>query len=73
MRIVLLNDLSDLFFDSYLGGIIWILLGVVMIWFTKKYPQEKPSSLAGDLRGWVSGIMFIVGGAALLLLKLFGQ
>ena len=70
-----MNEALDYFFlGTYFGGLIWIIVGIILIRFTIKNPQEsKFSVIQGDMRGWAGGLGFIGVGISIIVMKLLGK
>lgn len=68
-----LRDSYTYLVTSYIGGIIIILFGIWVIRDTIKYPQPKDSIFMEDFKGWFGGIICILMGFSIIVLKLMGK
>jgi hypothetical protein len=50
-----------------IGGIIFITLGIAMLYWTIKYPASKTDTAMLDYRGLISGLFAIMLGIYLLI------
>lgn len=68
-------DFIDQFFRSYIGAIIILLVGGLIIRYAKKDDARGNSQYAGgkNLKLWRAGILMILAGATLLIAKLIGK
>ena len=53
--------------ENNLVGIALILFGIVLIWYTKKYPTKENDPWLLNLRGYSGGIIAIIGGVLFLI------
>jgi hypothetical protein len=51
----------------YIVGIFSIIIGLLIIIYTKKRPQKKHSVLAADFRGFIGGSLLILMGILIIL------
>ena len=59
---------------SYVGGVILIILGMIITFFNiREFKKNKNISGGADLRGWASGIGFLILGFSILVLKFLGK
>lgn len=59
---------------SYVGGIIFIIIGILKVRYQKKQPAELDDSpLQPYLEGWAFGIGTIVLGVTIIICKLLGK
>ena len=73
-----MDDLFNRFFDflvtSYWGACTLLIFGLFMIYLVLKHPQQDATSpLQGDMRGWVAGIVSIIGAFFIIIAKLLGK
>jgi len=52
--------------NNIIYGFIYFFLGVIFIWFTRKYPTNKPDAWKLDTKGYMAGIGFILVGIGYL-------
>lgn len=63
----------DFMSKTYSGGIIFIVLGLIIIKLVSKYPQKKDEAYQYDIKYWASGITFLVIGLSVIIAKLLGK
>ena len=64
--------MSDFFFNSYYGAVIYILIGLVKFYYQARKDPSKvnwSSMLQGYISGWLVSILLIFGGI-LMIIKL---
>ena len=60
----------DFLFDSFLGGAIWLLIGILSIRMSLNWDKEKidwSSPAQGYLSGFIGGFMAIILGILVIL------
>lgn len=65
--------MSDLLFDSYFGGILFVLIGLILFRHQLKEDASKynrSSMFQGYLGGWAAAIFLIVGGIVSIILRM---
>ena len=70
-----MKEFLDYIFNSYLGGIIFLIAGVWSIYNSYKHPfkSEYPSPLGGNNAGYVAGIALIIGAIFILRTRMLGH
>lgn len=43
-------------------GVLFILFGIAVIWYTSKRPKKTTLSSVNNFQGYTSGVLFIIGG-----------
>lgn len=69
MRLVL-----DYLSSSYVGGILALLLGAWLIWYSAQEDLDEvdwSSPFQGYISGWIAGIGFVVLGIIIILSRIF--
>lgn len=69
----LLGDFHEYLVTSYIGGIIIILIGLWAIYYTIQNPQPSDSIFWDDINALLGGIICILMGFAIIILKLMGK
>lgn len=69
-----IRHLFEFLATTYVGGIFWILFGIIVIRFTKKNPQKDIySPLQGNAKGTLAGYGGIIMGIFIIILKLLNK
>ena len=55
--------------QSTWGGPIFLLLGVLSLWYCFKHPYKKGDVSQGDIQGWAGSIGFILLGLLIMYWK----
>jgi 4-hydroxybenzoate polyprenyltransferase len=55
--------------ENIIGGFICIVIGLIILIWTYKYPSKDNGVLANNYGGYISGIGFIIGGIMILCEK----
>lgn len=63
-------SIMEFLVTTYLGGFFFILLGIIIVRYTIRNPDKKGYPINGDIKGWFSGIGFILLGTIVLIFKL---
>jgi hypothetical protein len=67
-----MDTFFSFFGNTFTGGLLCILVGIVLIYIAKKYPsKQKDAWFAGDLKGMIGGIGLILAGLLTLIGKIF--
>ncbi len=69
-----MEDHLKAFMGSYVGGFLTLILGVYIVYRMSKSTEKVDGSILQPvIRGWGSGIGFILLGLVIIALKLFGK
>jgi hypothetical protein len=63
----------DYMTTTYVGGFVFILIGIIAFIIAKRNPQMSKDAWRGDIYGWVGGTGCTIVGILIIIGKLLGK
>jgi len=63
--------IKEFLFNSIIGGILWLIIGFIMMFYTLKFVNREPTSIGQPfLKALFSSIGFIILGIIMIVIKI---